>query len=239
MQPRTYSLSELLDATFKVYRRNFELFASISLALSLPSVLFLLLGLSKWSGLMRFFLAPYILATLYVAAAHVVFRGPASATDILQAGLRRYGNFAGVYFRLIVAALALIILPLGIWLLVRWAPAASVLAAEPVTPGQAVKRSAHLVQGFWWRTFGIMITIGVLEVILVLILSISAGVAVVIIPGLDVVIRVLAASVLATILGSLVTPLVPIGYTLLYMDLRVRIEGMDLDSLAKSATDAA
>jgi hypothetical protein len=114
-----------------------------------------------------------------------------------------------------------------------------VLAAEPVTPGQAVKRSAHLVQGFWWRTFGIMITIGVLEVILVLILSISAGVAVVIIPGLDVVIRVLAASVLATILGSLVTPLVPIGYTLLYMDLRVRIEGMDLDSLAKSATDAA
>ena len=188
---------------------------------------------------MRFFLAPYILATLYLAAAHVVLRGPASATDVLQAGLRRYGNFAGAYFRLIVAALALIIPPLGIWLLVRWAPAASVLAAEPVTPGQAVKRSASLVQGFWWRTFLIMLTIGLLDAILVIILSVSAGLGVALIPGLDLTTKVLAASVLATILGSLVTPLVPIGYTLLYVDLRVRKEGMDLDSLAKSATDAA
>ncbi|MEO6797062.1 MAG: hypothetical protein ABI401_05720 [Candidatus Dormibacter sp.] len=239
MQVRTYSLSELLDATFKVYRRNFELFASISLVLSLPSVLFLVAGLSKWSGLMRFFLAPYVLATLYLAAAHVVFRGPASATDVLQAGFRRYGNFAGVYFRLIVAALALIILPLGIWLLVRWAPAASVLAAEPVTPGQAVKRSASLVQGFWWRTFLIMLTIGLLDAVIVIILGASAGLGVALIPGLDLTTKVLAASVLATVLASLATPLVPIGYTLLYMDLRVRKEGMDLDSLARSATNAA
>jgi hypothetical protein len=41
------------------------------------------------------------------------------------------------------------------------------------------------------------------------------------------------------VVGSLVVPLGPIALTLLYVDLRVSKEGMDLDSLAKSATDAA
>jgi hypothetical protein len=239
IQPRTYSLSELLDGIFKVYRRNFQFFAAISLVLALPDVLMLLAGLGNFSGLARFFLAPYILATLYLAAAQVVFRGPASAGDILIAGFRRYSNFAGVYARLILAVLALIIPPLGIWLLVRWAPAASVLAAEPVKPGQAVKRSAQLVTGSWWRTFGIMSTIGILTAVLELILGFSAGISVFLIPGLDIKGETLAAGVLARILASLVVPLVPIGYTLLYMDLRVRKEGLDLESLAKSASDAA
>ncbi|HEY0493389.1 MAG TPA: hypothetical protein VGD57_07975 [Candidatus Dormibacteraeota bacterium] len=239
LQPRTYSLSELLDTVFKVYRRNFELFASISLLLALPDVFLLLAGFHSLSGLLRFFLAPYVLATLYLASAQVMLRGPASASDILVAGFRRYGNFAGVYARLILAALALIIPPLGIWLLVRWAPAASVLAAEPVKPKEAVRRSALLVTGFWWRTFGIMIVIALLEFILSLILGLSAGIGILIIPGLDLLARALAVNVVATILGSLVVPLVPIGYTLLYIDLRVRKEGLDLDSLAKSASDAA
>jgi hypothetical protein len=239
LQPRTYSLSELLDAIFKLYRRNFELFAVISLALSVPQVIFLLAGLSGFSGIMRFFLAPYILSTLYLAAAQVIFRGPASAGDILIAGFRRYSNFAGVYARLILAALALVIPPLGIWLLVRWAPAASVLAAEPVKPKEAVRRSAFLVTGFWWRTFGTMAVIALLEFILSFILGFSAGVAILILPGIDMLAKELAINVVTAILGSLVMPLVPIGYTLLYVDLRVRKEGMDLDSLAKSASDAA
>jgi hypothetical protein len=239
LQPRTYSLSELLDAIFKLYRRNFELFAAISLVLSIPQVIFLLAGLAAFSGFMRFFLAPYILSTLYLAAAQVIFRGPASASDILIAGFRRYSNFAGVYARLILAALALIIPPLGIWLLVRWAPAASVLAAEPVKPKEAVGRSAFLVTGFWWRTFGIMVVIAVLEFILSFILGFSAGIAILVLPGIDMLTKELAVNVVAGILGSLVLPLVPIGYTLLYVDLRVRKEGLDLDSLAKSASDAA
>jgi len=239
LQPRTYSLSELLDAIFKIYRRNFQLFAVISLVLSLPQVIFLLAGLSAFSGFMRFFLAPYILSTLYLAAAQVIFRGPASAGDILIAGFRRYSNFAGVYARLIVAVIALIIPPLGIWLIVRWAPAASVLAAESVKPKDAVRRSAFLVTGFWWRTFGIMVVIALLEFILSFILGFSAGVGILIIPGVDMLTKELAVNAAAGILGSLVMPLVPIGYTLLYVDLRVRKEGLDLDSLAKSAANAA
>lgn len=239
IQPRTYSLSELLDCVFKIYRRNFELFAAISLVLALPDVLLLLAGLHNLSGLVRFFLAPYILATLYLAAAQVVLRGQPSAGHILLEGFRRYSNFAGVYARLILAVLALIIPPLGIWLLVRWAPAASVLAAEPIKPGAAVKRSAYLVTGFWWRTFGIMAVIALLEFIVSFILGFSIGLLILIIPGIDILSKALAISVGATILGSLVVPIVPIGYTLLYVDLRVRKEGLDLDSLAKSAADAA
>ena len=239
IQPRTYTVSELLDTVFKVYRRNFDLFAVISLMLALPDVLFLLLGLHAYSGLMRFSLAPYFMATLFLAAAHVIYRGPARATDILLAGFRRYGSFAGVYAGLILAAIGLIILPLGVWALVRWAPATAVLAAEPVKPRQAFKRSAELVHGLWWRAFGIVAAVVVLELVLEVILGASAGIAVLLIPGLDLLAKAMAASVLATVVGSLVVPLGPIALTLLYVDLRVRKEGMDLDSLAKSATDAA
>ena len=239
LQPKTYSLSELLDAVFKVYRRNFALFASISLVLALPDVLLLLAGVHSLSGLARIVLAPYVLASLYVASAQVIFRGQGSAAQIMLAGLRRYRNFAGVYIWLILAVMALVIPPLGIWLLVRWAPAASVLAAEAVGPREAVKRSAYLVTGFWWRTFGIMAVIAILEVVLSFVLGFSVGVAVFLIPGLDFVAEAEAVSIGATILGSLVVPLVPIGYTLLYVDLRVRKEGIDLDSLARSASEAA
>ena len=239
IRPRTYSLSELLDGIFKIYRANFELFASISLVLALPDIVFVLLGWSRYSGIMRFFLAPLLLATLYLATSHVIYRGPASAVDILRDGFNRYGNFAGVYARLILAVLALLIPPLGIWLIVRWASAPSVLACEPVTPGQAVKRSAQLVEGLWWRTFGRLIIIILLETILALVLGFSAGIALAIVPGLDISSKAMAVAILAQILGALVVPLVPIGYTLLYIDLRVRKEGIDLDSLAKSATDAA
>jgi len=81
--------------------------------------------------------------------------------------------------------------------------------------------------------------LSLLELVLEVILGASAGIAVLLIPGLDLLAKAMAGSVLATVVGSLVVPLGPIALTLLYVDLRVRKEGMDLDSLAKSATDAA
>lgn len=238
-RPRTPSLGELLDAAFHVYKRNFEFFAAISIVLALPDIAIFLLGWSRYGGIFRFFLAPFILATLYLGAAQVILRGPASASEILLTALRRYANFAGVFAGYILAALALLIPPLGIWLIVRWMLGACVLAAEPVKPREALKRSAQLVQGQWWRVFYTMAATLFLEIALVIILAFSVGVFFGLIPGLDHAVRVTSAGVLAALIAALVTPLVPIAFTLLYVDLRVRKESSDLDGLAKSASDAA
>jgi hypothetical protein len=236
---RALSLGQLLDRTFSIYRRNFTFFALCALIVSLPDIILEILGFSGISGLVRLLYAPFVLALLYIGASEVVLRGRAQFGWVLRAAFARFGNFAGIYAGYILAVLALLIPPLGLWLIVRWMPAACVLAAEPVKPRQAFRRSAELVSGQWWRAFFVMTTIVILEVVVVLILAFSIGVVVGLLPGLDRDTSLEMARVAGLIVGSFAVPLVPIGYTLLYVDLRVRKEGFDLDQLAKSAADAA
>ena len=237
--PRALSLGQLLDRTVSLYRHHFAFFALSAVIASLPDIILAILGLSRISGLVRLLYAPFVLALLYLGAAEVVLRGRAEFGRVLGAAVARFGSFAGIYAGYILAAIALLIPPLGLWLIVRWAPAACVLAAEPVKPRQAFRRSAELVRGLWWRTFFVMATILILEIVVVLILAFSVGIVVGLLPLGDEALRVRMAGVLATIVGAFAIPLVPIGYTLIYVDLRVRKEGFDLDQLAKSAADAA
>ncbi len=57
--------------------------------------------------------------------------------------------------------------------------------------------------------------------------------------GLDRATLSLVARGAGEVVGALVTPFVPLAYVLLYLDLRVRKEGTDLDGLARSASQAA
>jgi hypothetical protein len=238
--PRALGLGELLDRTVQIYRRHFTFFAVCAIVVALPDIIFTILGAKGISGVVRFFYAPFTLALLYLGASQIVFQGQAQLGPVMNAAFHRYGNFAGVYAGYILAALAFIIPPLGLWLIVRWAFAASVLASEPVKPRQALRRSAELVQGQWWRCFFTLAMVLILEIVIVMVLAFSAGLVIGLIPGLGSrATRVLLATVFGTVLASLAVPLVSIGYTLIYVDLRVRKEGLDLDRLATSAADAA
>lgn len=51
--------------------------------------------------------------------------------------------------------LIIIVTPLAAWLYVLFALAPAAAALETAGPLQAMRRSAQLVRGAWWRTFGI------------------------------------------------------------------------------------
>ncbi len=130
-----------------------------------------------------------------------------------------------------IAALVFIV-----WLGVRWTLAYAVLLAERVGPGQALGRSFALVSGNWWRTLGILLLVGILvSIIQSAIGALFTGIAA-LVPGLSEDVRAGAVTIVAALVNALVGAISPIAITMLYLDLRVRKEGVDLDQLARQTT---
>ncbi|HVH64409.1 MAG TPA: hypothetical protein VM674_00105 [Candidatus Acidoferrum sp.] len=238
--PKPLNLPELLDRAFQEYRRHFLFFATIAIICVLPEVI------ADWIwgyGLpilgTRLLVAPFALGLLYISATQVVIWNEASLTAVLQAALLRYFAFAGVVFGYILCAISLVlVLPLGLWIFVRWSMAAPSVAAEPIGSKAAIRRSNVLVKGAWWRCFATIVAVVGLSAVVAVILGMCAGVAVAFVPLPEYTSMMLAGTA-AVLTGSLVTPLVAIAFSLLYVDLRVRKEGFDLDYLARSAAQAA
>ncbi|MCT9004937.1 DUF7847 domain-containing protein [Streptomyces rhizosphaerihabitans] len=149
--------------------------------------------------------------------------------------------------------LLLIVVPLMIWLFVRFsfAPAAAVLeGASPVT---AMRRSARLVRGTWWRTFGILLLGGLITFIVSIVVDMpfrfatpapqpydlsTQGPASVteiyaqMLPDLG---RSLVLSTIAGIFVQLFSLVfMPLVSSLLYIDQRIRREGL-ADVLMRAA----
>ncbi|HZQ38160.1 MAG TPA: hypothetical protein VFD32_19680, partial [Dehalococcoidia bacterium] len=64
--------------------------------------------------------------------------------------------------RVAVTALTVLLVPVAIFLYVRWSLAIPALFAERTGGAGALRRSAELVSGSWWRVFGITVAIGAL-----------------------------------------------------------------------------
>ncbi|HET9848476.1 MAG TPA: hypothetical protein VFR68_07985 [Candidatus Dormibacteraeota bacterium] len=238
--PRPIGLPELLDRTFQAYRRNFWFFATIAIVCVVPDLFVeAIWGSGGLLGGARLLFAPYALGLLYISATQVVIWEEASLKDVLRAAFLRYFSFAWTLFAYVLCLLSLFIPPLGIWLFVRWMLAPAAVAAEPIGANAAVRRSAALVKSSWWRCFLTIATVLILTSLVAMILGLSVGVAAVFIPNLPLDIGVMVVGSAAVLAGSLAIPLVPIAFTLLYVDLRVRKEGFDLDYLARSAAEAA
>ena len=238
--PKPIGLPELLDRSFQAYRRHFVFFATIAIICILPEVVVeIIWGSGAVLGATRLIFAPYALGMLFIGATQVVVWNEASLKDVLLAAFQRYFPFAGIVLGYVLSALALILPPLGIWLFVRWSMASPALAAEPIGPNAAIHRSEALVRGSWWRCIVAITIVLILSSVVALVLGMSAGVGVSFVPGLPEDVSLMVVGSAAVLAGSLAIPLVPIAFSLLYVDLRVRKEGFDLDYLAKSAADAA
>jgi hypothetical protein len=138
--------------------------------------------------------------------------GPAAGRAI-QAG---FEAFTPLFLAVLLAGLGvtaglLLILP-GIYLAIRWffVPQAVVLDGQQGTG--ALRRSGELVQGFWWRTFGIVLLAqlpGVLIGVPFASLAASAD-------------RQLYALIGDIVTQTVTAPFVALVATLLYYDLRAR-----------------
>ena len=133
----------------------------------------------------------------------------------------------------LIIGLALCIAP-GIWLWTSWLVATPVLLVEGARGTNAMRRSFQLVRPRWWPTFGL----GVVAVLLTLVISSALNLVLiaVIFSTRDTTSTayIVIAGILGTISSLISTPLVASAYVILYFDLRVRSEGLDLQMVLAS-----
>ena len=158
--------------------------------------------------------------------------------SLLGGTARRYFGIFGNRFLwgcVIAGSVFIVTIPVVIWVLVRWAVSLPALFAEGAGPVQALGRSWNLTKDNWWRCLGVLIVIsfmvGLIQGALVLLFT---GIAA-LMPGLSDDLRAGLVTTVATLVNALVGAITPIAITMLYLDLRVRKEGLDLDQLARQA----
>jgi hypothetical protein len=99
--------------------------------------------------------------------------------------------------------------------------------------GESLRRSWYLVKPHFWRVFGMIFLLWLLSVV------ITAGPSMLVNYGLlalqpSFLVQLLISTVLSTLLTLLYTPIRLTGETLIYYDLRVRQEGLDLEMEAEA-----
>jgi hypothetical protein len=148
------------------------------------------------------------------------------------------GAVIGILLGLAFAAGAAV---LGVWLGVRLSLVPSVLMIERLPLGAALRRSWTLTTGYFWRTFGIVLLVLVIVQVVSSILSIplsivlgiasaliaptgdvnTAGIITIVIGGITVIVSLVIGAITAVVQAA--TP------ALIYIDLRMRKEGLDLE----------
>jgi hypothetical protein len=144
----------------------------------------------------------------------------------------------GVYLLLIIIGIVpcvgwIFFLPMILfcYACLRFAPQAVML--EERRAGESLRRSWYLVKPLFWRVFGMLFLLWLLGII------ITAGPSLLVNYGLvalqpSYLVQLLISTVLSTLLGLLYTPIRLTGETLIYYDLRVRQEGLDLELEAEA-----
>jgi hypothetical protein len=175
---------------------------------------------------------------------------PATIGSVLRETLARYFPLLGlvglgilIFIGWIIAetiGFILLVLPglavfcAAIYLAVRWSLVVAAMMAEDIGPVRGLGRSWNLVTGSWWRTFGILLIVTIMQLIITYGLFILFGVIAALFATGD--FQAALVQVGGTLLSALVSPITTIAVTLLYFDLRVRKEGLDLDQLAQQTS---
>jgi hypothetical protein len=268
-QLRPLSVGEQLDASFKVVRQSFGTLAVCVLVVALPlNILNTLVAAStsdnafdletgttndvstgtEFAGSLLTGILGLVLTTIAAAAcfravtATYLGESPTVGESLSFAASRVLPLIwlSILYVLGLIIPFILLIVP-GIWLSVAWSLSYPALMFEDVRGVKALGRSFSLVRGRWWATFGALLVMYLIVVVISAILGALFGA--VLLGSTD---NEALAAVVYTIvntLSSLITlPLFAAVLTIIYFDLRVRKEGFDLHLLARgvgSETDAA
>jgi hypothetical protein len=158
---------------------------------------------------------------------------PLSWSRSLQAAFSRLGALlwlAIIFAIAIVIAFILIILP-GIWLSVAWALAVPALMVEGIGAVAALRRSFRLVRHRWWATFGALFVATIMLFVVLFLVGLIFGALSGSSLGLYLVMHGLS-----TVVSALIAyPFIGAVVAVIYIDLRVRKEALDLELLAGSS----
>jgi hypothetical protein len=182
---------------------------------------------------------PLIGWTLMVAAALLVAFGVVVGVVVLAAvsTTSPVGLVIGIVVGLL---LGLGLLVAGFWIGVKLAVVPSIIVLEQVGIRAAVARSWRLTDGAYWRTFGVLALVGVIlnvaaQVVVQPVSIIGTILAVLIDPtgtGAAVVVTVvttIVTLVLSLLIGAITAVVQAALVAVIYIDLRMRREGLDLE----------
>jgi hypothetical protein len=263
---RPLEIGDLLDETFRMYRRHFLLFAGISVIVSIPAAALsgfsyyaLLGGLLTPTGtgqpdvsavqaslvglgigaLINIALMPFYYGAVTFAACESALGRPVTPGGVVRAVLRRYFPLLGYWLLIWLMVVIFCLIPLWLWIWVGWVVVMPVMFIENIGLGAAMGRSWRLVHGSWWRTFLILfllvIIFSIVRAALGAFFALGFGLLQVVVSS--VVVLWISAAV-GVIIDSLVNPVLQIAIVLIYFDLRVRREALDLFQLAQRVAAA-
>jgi hypothetical protein len=258
---RPLEIGDLLDETFRIYRRHFLLFAGISLILAIPAAglasyvialfanfvqlantsqspdfngLLGLLVVYAIGYLVILLLAPFTYGAVIYAACESAQGRAVTIWGALRGVLRRYFAILGYLFLIALMGLFFCLFPLWIWIWVGWVTVLPVMFVENTGLGAAMGRSWRLVQGRWWRTFLIVFLVVliwyVVQIALGGFLSLASGLLGIVVSQY---VALAISQAVAVLVSALAIPVFQIAIVLIYFDLRVRREALDLFQLAQ------
>jgi hypothetical protein len=159
----------------------------------------------------------------------------ASAGPSLRYGLSRLLPLMVAYIVLSICVgigFVLLFIP-GIFLAVKWCVTFAAIVSERAGPFSAMGRSWELTRGHWWRTFGTLLVLTLISLVLYFIVVAGLGGFVATNEDISEVTYAVLSTALTVIMLAIVYPLVAAIVTVIYYDLRVRNEGFDLQLLAQ------
>ena len=259
---RPLEIGDLLDETFRMYRRHFLLFAGISVIISAPIAGFwgylyfsLLNGVAEQAGtgqplnvsnetlvagvvvgVITLLLVPFNYGAVTYAVCESAQGRPVTAWGVVRGVGRKYFQIFGYVLVIFLMTVAFCLLPLWIWILVGWVALLPVMFIENTGLIAAMGRSWRLTQGYWWRTLLILFLVFIVYYVAQIALgAYLAGAQFLVVIVLSSVTTAWIFSAASIIVTSLVNPIIQIAVVLIYFDLRVRREAIDLFQLAQRA----
>ena len=251
---RPLSLGELLDRTFTLYRSHFWLFIGIT---AIPYLILLGPGLMidaaqgliaqnpLLAGLAALLLGLVVLVGTLIAygltqgatvfAVSEVYLG--RPTSIRESYARVYGDIGRVIFVLILVGVGifvgfiLLIIP-GIWFFLRSCISVMPAVLEDKPAVEAIRRGMELTKGNLGRVFIVWLLFFAITVVAGILLQwVPVWIAFAVMGGQQTVSSAVLPMILrvgGTLANILAGPLLTIGLSLLYFDLRMRKEAFDL-----------
>ena len=123
----------------------------------------------------------------------------------------------------------------GIYLLGSWLVAIPVLLIEKLRGLHALKRSRQLLRNRWWPT---VVAVFIATILVTVFQAIVSGLLAVTLSDFNDFVRETGRALTTMAVGVLTAPLIAAVITVVYFDLRVRKEGLNLELLA-GAIDVA
>ena len=236
LRPR--SGPELLDAAFQFWRENFKLLCTVVAAAFVPIIVLEMLAsaqpdnglfglLSRIGG--GVFEAMASAAVIAVVSERYMGREVTAGEALQKVWSRIVTIFATsfIYGLIVFVGLVLLIVP-GFYFACKYFAMMPAVVIEGLDSSSSQKRSSTLTQGSKWRVLGLIVVAWIIYFVL---LAIAAAIVQTTMRGMT--------GIVATRL--LVVPIYPflgILVTLLYYDLRIRNEGLDLDLMLANETPA-